>query len=97
MKYVDLGSVPGLTDAEHISIRQHYALSADIVRTWNVLSFLIKDVHAKRGKKDSRGIIRLKDLILRKMYDKILFCGKQSLSSSSAYPCLFRGKLNPWI
>lgn len=93
MQYIDLNSVPTLTDSERGSIREHCALSGLIRRMSNIRKFLINQVHEKRAD-CRRGRFKPRDVALEKLYASILFGGKKHLSSYNIFPLSFRSHLD---
>jgi hypothetical protein len=89
MPYVDLNTIPNLTDPERSSIREHCALSGLIQRMEAIRAFLIEQVHEKRAD-CKRGRFKARDPLIEKLYRTVLFGGKRHLSSFSRFPSSFR-------
>ena len=97
MQFVDLRTVPGLKTRERAAIRKHCAFSGRIERTYNIRSFLIKEVHQKRGNQDDNGHYRLEDPNLNEQYNTILYGGQEEPSDFSPYPSVFKSKLEDYL
>lgn len=74
-------------------VLKHYELSGAIRKWEKIISFLIQQMHHKKGKL-KRTKFHIEDPTTKYYYDKFLFHGGTERSSLNPYPCRFRSELD---
>jgi hypothetical protein len=89
---INIQNLTTLTPTETELLRKHCRLSGRVCRLIRLRTFLKDEIHNKRS------ILKRNKYKIHPewkfVYDKIIFMGKQNLTSLQAFPCSYRGFLD---
>ena len=88
---ISISDLTTLTPSESALLKKHCELSGNIHRLVTLRSFLVNEIHEKRGVMKRKKYKIFPEL--ERPYGEILFGGRKSISSFDLFPCSYKGIL----
>ena len=89
---ISISDLTALTPSESALLKKHCELSGNIRRLLTLRSFLVNEIHEKRGTLKRKNYRIIPEL--EQPYRKILFGGRKHVSCFDRFPCSFKGILD---